>query len=67
MLTSYGFKAVGGYSGLVGTPPPDLETATWTTFFRLYRPPSDAHLPTLGILLGQNIGGLWYWCRLMNS
>ncbi len=62
MLTAYGLARVGGYAGLAGTPPDDIDRATWQTFFRMYRPPGDPHLPTLGIALGQNIGGLWYWC-----
>ena len=62
MLTAYGLARVGGYAGLVGTPPDDIDRATWHNFFRMYRPPEDPHLPTLGIALGQNIGGLWYWC-----
>ena len=43
-------------------PPPGVNQSEWDSFFHLYRPLSDPDYPTLGMLLGTNVGGLWYWC-----
>ena len=61
-MTAIGLAQVGGYGALMASPPDDLSHDEWRTFFRMYRPPSDPDLPSLGLLLGQNVGGLWYWC-----
>ncbi|KAL3924848.1 MAG: hypothetical protein SGPRY_003798 [Prymnesium sp.] len=53
---------VGGMAALMNPPPPGLSGGEWATFFRLYRPAEDEDYPTAGMLLGLNVGGLWYWC-----
>ncbi|KAL1507346.1 hypothetical protein AB1Y20_008192 [Prymnesium parvum] len=53
---------VGGLHALRDEPPPGMSEAAWASFFRIYRPADDADFPTLGMLLGLNVGGLWYWC-----
>jgi SSS family transporter len=57
-----GFSEVGGLDGLREAPPASLNATEWRTFFHMYRPADDANYPTLGMMLGTNVGGLWYWC-----
>ena len=57
-----GFGRVGGYAALQDDPPPSVNASTWQSYFRLYRPIDDPDYPSLGMLLGTNVGGLWYWC-----
>ena len=61
-MMAAGLDKVGGLSGLMATPPAGLSAAEWNRFFHMYRPPDDPYYPTLGMLLGTNVGGLWYWC-----
>lgn len=65
-MTLIGLSRVGGLAGLRAAPPSEalnqLSDAEWERFFHLYRPPDDPLLPTLGIVLGQTIAGIWYWC-----
>lgn len=39
-----------------------LSHVEWRRFFRLYRPLDDPDFPFVGMIIGQNVGGLWYWC-----
>ena len=61
-MAGVGFGCVGGYFNLMSDPPPSVGLAEWRSYFRLYRPNEDPDYPTLGMLLGTNVGGLWYWC-----
>ena len=61
-MASVGFQRVGGLEGLKSSPPASLDEAQWASFFRLYRPMDDKDYPTVGMLIGSNVGGLWYWC-----
>ena len=61
-MAQVGFARVGGFAALQQDPPDGLTPGEWARFFRLYRPADDADYPTLGLLLGSNVGGLWYWC-----
>lgn len=61
-MTGVGFARVGGYDALQLAPPVNVTTSEWNRFFHLYRPPDDPDYPTLGLALGTNVGGLWYWC-----
>lgn len=57
-----GLRRVGGWQALQASPPASLTPQAWSEFFRIYRPPDHANYPTLGLLLGSNVGGLWYRC-----
>ena len=57
-----GFQRVGGYAALELDPPASVNASEWQSYFHLYRPSDDPDYPTLGMLLGTNVGGLWYWC-----
>jgi len=61
-MTAVGFGRVGGMSGLRSEPPPSLTSEEWSRFFHIYKPPDDPSFPTLGMLLGQHVAGVWYWC-----
>eukprot|EP00315_Gephyrocapsa_oceanica_P007475 CAMPEP_0185286224 /NCGR_PEP_ID=MMETSP1363-20130426/2142_1 /TAXON_ID=38817 /ORGANISM="Gephyrocapsa oceanica, Strain RCC1303" /LENGTH=641 /DNA_ID=CAMNT_0027882023 /DNA_START=25 /DNA_END=1947 /DNA_ORIENTATION=+ len=61
-MTVVGLERVGGYEALRTSPPANMTSQQWEGYFHMYRPPSDEDLPTLGLLLGQSVGGLWYWC-----
>ena len=61
-MCAVGFARVGGLAALERTPPASVSSDEWRTFFALYRPLSDPDYPSLGMLLGTNVGGLWYWC-----
>ncbi len=53
-LAIVGVNAVGGWSALQASVPPD--------FFSVWRPASDASFPWTGIVFGAPILGVWYWC-----
>ena len=59
-MCAVGFSRVGGYTALMHSPPANVSLAEWQSYFTLYRPSSDPDYPTLGMLLGTNVGGLWY-------
>ena len=61
-MASIGFQRVGGLQALRLSPPSNVSLTEWETYFHLYRPPMDPSYPTLGMLLGTNVGGIWYWC-----
>ena len=61
-MAAVGFGRVGGLSALERDPPPNVNASEWSSYFHLYRPLEDPDYPTLGMLLGTNVGGLWYWC-----
>jgi Na+/proline symporter len=61
-MTAIALSETGGLDSLRGSPPADVTAEAWQRFFHLYRPPDHAHLPTLGIALGQSVAGLWYFC-----
>ena len=61
-MASIGFQRVGGLEALKLSPPSNVSLAEWGHYFHLYRPLSDPSYPTLGMLLGTNVGGIWYWC-----
>ena len=56
------FAKAGGLDALRASPPAGVSDAEWSSFFRFYRPADDVDYPTAGMLLGLNVGGLWYWC-----
>ena len=53
-LTLVGFAAIGGWSGLHASVPPD--------FFSMWKPSSHRDFPWTGIVFGAPILGIWYWC-----
>ena len=61
-MAAVGFGRVGGLSALEQDPPPNVNATEWSSYFHMYRPLDDPDYPTLGMLLGTNVGGLWYWC-----
>lgn len=61
-MAAVGFQRVGGLDALRLDPPSSLNRTGWQPFFHMYRPMDDPKYPTLGLLIGQNVGGLWYWC-----
>ena len=68
-MMAAGLDKVGGLSGLMATPPAGLSAAEWNRFFHMYRPPDDPYYPTLGMLLGTNVGGFGtgVWTRPSRS
>ena len=60
-MTVVGFDRVGGLESLQAEPPPSLNATEWSRFFHIYKPPNDPDFPTLGMMIGQNVAGLWYW------
>ena len=53
-LMFIGLNAVGGWSGLQASVPPD--------FFSMWKPSSHKDFPWTGIVFGAPILGIWYWC-----
>jgi solute:Na+ symporter, SSS family len=53
-LMFLGIQAVGGWSGLRASVPPD--------FFSMWKPWSHPDFPWTGIIFGAPILGVWYWC-----
>jgi SSS family solute:Na+ symporter len=53
-LMFIGLHAVGGWSGLHASVPPD--------FFSMWKPSSHKDFPWTGIVFGAPILGIWYWC-----
>jgi SSS family solute:Na+ symporter len=49
-----GLNAVGGWSGLRASVPPD--------FFSMWKPSSHKDFPWTGVVFGAPILGIWYWC-----
>jgi solute:Na+ symporter, SSS family len=54
LLSVFGLNAVGGFSGLSQSLPPD--------FFHMFKGISDPDFPWTGILFGAPIIAFWYWC-----
>src|SRR5256714_13277982 len=53
-LAVIGLHAVGGWSGLRASVPPD--------FFSMWKPVNHPDFPWTGIVFGAPILGVWYWC-----
>ena len=53
-LMFIGLHAVGGWSGLRASVPPD--------FFSMWKPSSHKDFPWTGVVFGAPILGIWYWC-----
>ncbi len=53
LLTIFGLKAVGGYSGLQEKLPHD--------FFNMFKPSNDPDYPWTGVIFGAPILAFWYW------
>jgi SSS family solute:Na+ symporter len=53
-LMFIGLNAVGGWSGLHASVPPD--------FFSMWKPSTHKDFPWTGIVFGAPILGIWYWC-----
>ncbi|MFL5556834.1 MAG: sodium:solute symporter [Gemmatimonadaceae bacterium] len=53
-LMFIGLNAVGGWSGLQASVPPD--------FFSMWKPSSHKDFPWTGVVFGAPILGIWYWC-----
>lgn len=53
LLTAFGLKAVGGFSG--------LEQKLPAGFFHMFKPASDPDYPWTGILFGAPVIACWYW------
>ena len=53
-LMFIGLHAVGGWSGLKASVPPD--------FFSMWKPSSHKDFPWTGVVFGAPILGIWYWC-----
>jgi SSS family solute:Na+ symporter len=53
-LMFIGLHAVGGWSGLQASVPPD--------FFSMWKPMHHKDFPWTGIVFGAPILGIWYWC-----
>ena len=53
-LAILGVQAVGGWSGLKASVPPD--------FFSMWKPVGHPDFPWTGIVFGAPILGVWYWC-----
>ena len=53
LLTIFGLKAVGGFSGLQAKLPPD--------FFNMFKPIKDPDYPWTGVIFGAPILAFWYW------
>jgi SSS family solute:Na+ symporter len=54
LLTVLGLNAIGGWSALRDSVPPD--------FFSMWKPVSHSAFPWTGIIFGAPILGVWYWC-----
>lgn len=54
LLTVLGLHALGGWSGLQASVPPD--------FFSMWKPSDHPAFPWTGIVFGAPILGVWYWC-----
>lgn len=54
LLTIFGLREVGGFSGLYNKLPSD--------YFAMIKSASDPDFPWTGILFGAPIIGFWYWC-----
>src|SRR3990170_1072204 len=54
LLTVLGLQALGGWSGLQASVPPD--------FFSMWKPADHPAFPWTGIVFGAPILGVWYWC-----
>lgn len=53
LLTVFGLKAVGGFSGLQAKLPPD--------FFNMFKSMKDPDYPWSGVIFGAPILAFWYW------
>ena len=53
LLTIFGLKAVGGFSGLQAKLPPD--------FFNMFKSLKDPDYPWTGVIFGAPILAFWYW------
>jgi solute:Na+ symporter, SSS family len=53
-LMFIGLNAVGGWSGLQASVPPD--------FFSMWKPSNHKDFPWTGVVFGAPILGIWYWC-----
>ena len=53
-LMFIGLHAVGGWSGLRASVPPD--------FFSMWKPSNHKDFPWTGVVFGAPILGIWYWC-----
>jgi SSS family solute:Na+ symporter len=53
-LMFIGLNAVGGFSGLRASVPPE--------FFSMWKPSSHKDFPWTGVVFGAPILGIWYWC-----
>ncbi|MCL5027789.1 MAG: sodium:solute symporter [Bacteroidetes bacterium] len=53
LLTIFGLKAVGGFSGLQAKLPPD--------FFNMFKSIKDPDYPWTGVIFGAPILAFWYW------
>ena len=53
-LMFIGLHAIGGWSGLRASVPPD--------FFSMWKPSNHKDFPWTGVVFGAPILGIWYWC-----
>ncbi|TYZ66356.1 hypothetical protein PybrP1_006953 [[Pythium] brassicae (nom. inval.)] len=58
VVMGYSLHRVGGFSGIQD----NLEFQGKEDYWKLFKPTSDADYPWTGMLIGQPIGSVWYWC-----
>lgn len=58
VVMGYSLHRVGGFSGIQD----NLEFQDKSDYWHLFKPTSDDDYPWTGMLIGQPIGSVWYWC-----
>ncbi|GLD98402.1 hypothetical protein PINS_up017851 [Pythium insidiosum] len=58
VVMAYSLHKIGGFAGIED----QLDYQGRSDFWHLFKPTSDADYPWTGMLIGQPIGSVWYWC-----
>lgn len=58
VVMGYSLNKIGGFSGITD----NLEFQGKEDYWELFKPTSDEDYPWTGMLIGQPIGSVWYWC-----
>ncbi|KAI9912051.1 hypothetical protein PsorP6_009181 [Peronosclerospora sorghi] len=58
VVFSYSVSKTGGFDGIEA----NLAHQNRSSWFHLWKPTSDPDYPWTGMILGQPLGSIWYWC-----
>ncbi|KAL7687265.1 putative sodium/solute symporter, sodium/glucose symporter superfamily [Plasmopara halstedii] len=58
VVFSYSMKQIGGFDGIRA----NLANQNRSEWFHLWKPTNDPDYPWTGMIFGQPLGSIWYWC-----